>query len=652
MEIRVLDENTIDQIAAGEVVDRPASVVKELVENAMDAGADAITVEIKEGGISLIRITDNGAGIAKEQVAKAFLRHATSKIQAAADLQRLVSLGFRGEALSSICAVSQVEMITKVPGDLTGLRYVIESSAEKETEEIGAPEGTTILVRNLFYNVPARRKFLKTAQTEAGYITDAMEHLSLSHPGISFKYVVNGQVKFHTSGNGDLKEVIYRIYGREIAGKLVPLQWEDGGKRLSGFIGTPAIGRANRNFETCFVNGRYIKSPLMSKAVEEAYKPYLMQHKFPFFVLHFYLDPILLDVNVHPSKMEVRFHAEREIADFMFTAVRKTLSEREMLRQITFADDREKPAPKTKTTVHVPEPFETRAREQCSAVQPQTDTCKKNDADDTDGGEKLWQIDYDQPEPAPPMVAEEPVYPHLYGEQASVSERRETEKLQNNIIKKDAHILVERPVQMNLFEEKLITRGLRDEYRILGQIFDTYWIVTVQDKILFIDQHAAHEKVKYERLCRQIREQNTLTQQVNPPAILTLSGKEEAAYQEYRQYFRNMGFEIEPFGGNEYAVRGVPAELFGHPAAELIMEILDELTGGVLKGEADVIAEKLASMSCKAAVKGNHTMSREEAQALIDELLTLENPYHCPHGRPTVIVMSRRELEKRFGRII
>ena len=360
MEIRVLDEHTIDQIAAGEVVDRPASVVKELVENAVDAGADAVTVEIKEGGISLIRITDNGAGIAKEQVATAFLRHATSKIHAAADLQRLSSLGFRGEALSSICAVSQMEMITKVPGDLTGLRYVIESGAEKEAEEVGAPDGTTILVRNLFYNVPARRKFLKTAQTEAGYITDAMEHLSLSHPGISFKYVVNGQVKFHTSGNGDLKEVIYRIYGREIAGELVPLQWEDGGKILSGFIGTPAIGRANRNFETCFVNGRFIKSPLMSKAAEEAYKPYLMQHKFPFFVLHFYLEPALLDVNVHPSKMEVRFHAEKEIADFIFTAVRKTLSEREMLRQITFADENEKPEPKAKTAVHVPERSEER----------------------------------------------------------------------------------------------------------------------------------------------------------------------------------------------------------------------------------------------------------------------------------------------------
>ncbi len=650
MEIRVLDEHTIDQIAAGEVVDRPASVVKELVENAVDAGADAVTVEIKEGGISLIRITDNGAGIAKEQVATAFLRHATSKIHAAADLQRLSSLGFRGEALSSICAVSQMEMITKVPGDLTGLRYVIESGAEKEAEEVGAPDGTTILVRNLFYNVPARRKFLKTAQTEAGYITDAMEHLSLSHPGISFKYVVNGQVKFHTSGNGDLKEVIYRIYGREIAGELVPLQWEDGGKILSGFIGTPAIGRANRNFETCFVNGRFIKSPLMSKAAEEAYKPYLMQHKFPFFVLHFYLEPALLDVNVHPSKMEVRFHAEKEIADFIFTAVRKTLSEREMLRQITFADENEKPEPKAKTAVHVPEPFEKRAREQCGAVQPKA-TPEPRETDDNKS-EALWQIDYDKPEPETVAVAEEPVYPHLYGEQIPVSERREAEKLQNNIIKKDAHILVERPVQMNLFEEKLIARELQDEYRIIGQIFDTYWVVAVQDKVLFIDQHAAHEKVKYERLCRQIRDRKMLTQQVNPPAILTLSGKEEAAYQEYRQYFRNMGFEIEPFGGNEYAVRGVPSELFGHPASELLMEILDELTGGVLKGEADIIAEKLASMSCKAAVKGNHAMSREEAQALIDELLTLENPYHCPHGRPTVIVMSRRELEKRFGRIV
>lgn len=638
MEIRVLDEGTIDKIAAGEVVERPASVVKELAENAMDSGADAVTVEIKDGGTKLIRVTDNGKGIPKEQVSRAFFRHATSKIQSAQDLLHLSSLGFRGEALSSICAVAQVEMITKTQEDLTGLRYVIEGSAEKESEEIGAPSGTTILVRNLFYNVPARKKFLKSAQTEGGYITDLMEHLAMSHPEISFKYMINGQVKFHTSGNGNLKEIIYRIYGRDISNELIWLEAEENGRRLSGFIGTPIIGRANRNFEHYFINGRYIKSSVIAKAAEEAYKGHLMQHKYPFFVLHMFFDAESMDVNVHPSKMEVRFHEASAVSDFVYGAIHDTLCKKEMLKQITLE---EKTASKkeedTTPKEHVPEPFEIKARE-IQKTLPVWTKAEENQAC----------------LPTPVMTAaEEPLYGRLLG----MTETQNTkvtaaQQLKSNVIKKDEHILVERPVQMNFFEDKIISQNLRNEYKILGQVFDTYWLVSFRDKLLFIDQHAAHEKIKYERLYRQIQNREIITQQVNPPVILTLSGKEESVYQEYQIYFQKIGFEIEHFGGNEYALRSIPTDLFGRNAKELLEEILDELSEGSLKGEPEVIAGKLASMSCKAAVKGNHAMSFAEAETLIDELLTLENPYHCPHGRPTIITMNKYELEKKFSRIV
>lgn len=654
MEIQILDENTIDKIAAGEVVDRPASVVKELVENAMDSGADAVTVEISGGGIDLIRVTDNGGGIAKEQVPRAFLRHATSKIRAAEDLLRLSSLGFRGEALSSICAVAQVEMITRVPEELTGVRYVIWGSVEKEAEEIGAPEGTTVLVRNLFYNVPARKKFLKTPQSEGGHISDLMEHLALSHPDVSFKYVQNGQVKFHTSGNGNLKEIIYRIYGREIANELIWVEQEADGRKLSGFLGSPLTGRASRSFENYYINGRFVKSPVIAKAVEEAYKPYLMQHKYPFFVLHFTLEPDMLDVNVHPSKMEVRFHEQMRVAEFIYTTVRDALSGKEMLKEITFPEAsggkeqggrNGKSAGKAQAVrEHVPEPFETQARRLQSLRQENSGQELFNrTSESVPVGQKpqpaFRRIDYR--EVAPPSaatVAEEPLF--------------QSKNLSENIIKKDEHILVEKPVQMNFFDEKLLTKQLRDEYRLIGQVFDTYWMIELHDKLLIIDQHAAHEKIKYERLCRQIREADISSQQLNPPIILTLSGREEAVYQEYQTYFAQIGFEIEPFGGNEYAVRSVPADLFGRNAKELLMEIMDELTGGPVRGEPDVILQKLASMSCKTAVKGGHAISREEAEALIDELLALDNPYHCPHGRPTVITMSRYEMEKKFSRIV
>ena len=615
-EINLLSQSTIDQIAAGEVVERPSSVVKELLENAIDAGAKAVTVELKDGGISLIRVTDNGCGIEKSQVKKAFLRHATSKIKSIEDLGYVESLGFRGEALSSIAAVSQVEVITKTQEELTGVKYAIAGGVEEDMEEIGAPKGTTFLVHNLFYNTPARRKFLKQPQTEGGYVSDLMEHIALSRPDISVKFINGGQVRFHTSGNGDLKEVIYRIYGREMSDSVIPFEAGNGRYQVTGYIGKPEVNRANRNFEIYFVNGRFVKDDIISKALEEGYRQYVMQHKFPFAVLHFTMDPQEIDVNVHPSKMQIRIHKGNEMYSFLSEAVHDRLHEIEMIPNALLSE----PESEKKEIIKTPEPFETRRI--ASLVR-----------------EEL------------PSYGMKTVTSRILGETKSEPATR-GENLHSNIIKAAEHIIVEKPVQMNLFEEKILSASARDEYEILGQIFDTYWLVAYKDKLLMIDQHAAHEKVKYEHLVKELEEKNISSQMLNPPVIISLTGREEELLTEYMDYFEQLGFEIEEFGSDSYAIRSMPSDLYGCNEKELFLEIMDELSENPMKGTPDVILQKLASMACKSAVKGNNRMDRREAEALIDELLTLDNPYHCPHGRPTIISMSKYEIEKKFKRIV
>lgn len=609
-QIHVLDSGTIDKIAAGEVVERPASVVKELVENAVDAGADAVTVEIREGGIALIRVTDNGCGIEASQVRKAFLRHATSKISQAEDLQHIHSLGFRGEALSSICAVAKVELITKTPDSLTGVRYLCEGAEEKEFAEVGAPDGTTILVRNLFFNTPVRRKFLRQPQTEGSYIVELMEHIALSRPDVSFKLLVNGQIRFHTSGNGNLKEVIYRIYGREVSQNLVELSFEKEGLQISGYLGKPVLNRSNRNFENHFINGRYIKSTLLSKAVEEGYSQYLMQHKFPFTVLHFRLEAELIDVNVHPTKMDVRFTEADHIFDAVADAVAQTLQKREMIPEAlleTRTPKEEQSAPVTPAEkAAVPEPFERVRTKQFQVME---------------------EMKYEAEMPRLLDRMQNPAW----------SQSREA---------------AEQPVQLDFFEDKLLAKENREEYRILGQIFDTYWLIAFRDKLFIIDQHAAHEKVKYERLIRHYREKDIVSQSLNPPIVVTLTAKEEQALSEYEEVFLRLGFQIEHFGGSEFALRGVPTDLYGCSERELFLDVLDELAEGPLYKNLTVVEEKLASMACKAAVKGNNRLAAAEMETLIDELLTLDNPYNCPHGRPTIISMSKYEIEKKFKRIV
>lgn len=619
--IEVLDQQTIDKIAAGEVIERPASVVKELVENAIDARATAITVEIKEGGISFIRITDNGWGIEKEQVPLAFLRHSTSKIRSVEDLLTVSSLGFRGEALSSIAAVSQVELITKTAQGISGVRYVIEGSKEKTSEEIGAPDGTTFLVRNLFYNTPARRKFLKTPQTEAGYIGDLMERLAMSHPEVSFKFINNNQVKLHTSGNSNLKEIIYHIYGRDIAANLLEIQGENELFSVRGFIGKPLISRGNRNFENYFINGRYVKSSLIAKSIEEGYKSFVMQHKYPFTVLHLSINGQLLDVNVHPTKMELRFSNGEAVYHFLEKLIRDTINQSELVYQVNLEQEREAIAKeeqerkeRLKEKQHTPEAFEAKRLEAIKAsIRKDTPYEKKY----------------------PQMVAEPSSY---------VVKREETgeQTLQQEVI--------QTPVQQDM--RKLLDMESRKEHRIIGQLFETYWLIEFDNQLYIIDQHAAHEKVLYERTMKSLAKKEFTSQSIYPPVLLTLNMQEEELLKKYMDYFKTLGFEIEPFGGKEYSVTAVPGNLFGLDGKQLMVEILDSLASFHGNEKPDMITEKIASMSCKAAVKGNQKLSRAEVEKLIDELLTLENPYHCPHGRPTIISMSKYELEKKFKRVL
>lgn len=637
--IAVLDKNTIDKIAAGEVVERPASVVKELVENAIDAGATAVTVEIKEGGISFIRITDNGSGMEKEQVPLAFLRHATSKIETAEDLTRISSLGFRGEALSSIAAVSQVELITKTNRELTGTRYVIEGGQEKASEEIGAPNGTTFLVRNLFFNTPVRAKFLKSPMTEGNYVSSFMEQLALSHSDISFKYIVNGQTKLHTSGNNNLKDVIYHIYGREITRELLEISQEKNGLFLQGFIGKPTVSRGNRNFENYYVNGRYVKSKIIMKAIEDAYKPFLMQHKYPFVSLHLTMEGEDLDVNVHPTKMEVRFSRGQEVYQFIYQTVLEMLTHKELIPEVSFDPSKEKkesPLPRKE----IPEPFETRRIEKNSIPVPESGTkmVREQTQYEQTARKPMEEIQPSEKSNATPN-------PQITLQQVPEKSREEAKAP----VKPEA---AEPARQMELFHEKLLSPQARIRHRIIGQLFDTYWLVEYDNKFYIIDQHAAHEKVLYERIMKDLQKKDIHSQYISPPLVVELNIQEEELLKTHMEVFTSFGFEIESFGGRGYSIRAVPANLYGIADTELFLELLDNLEGDAKRSSLDILTHRLATMACKAAVKGNQTLSYQEADQLIEELLSLDNPYHCPHGRPTIISMTKYELEKKFKRIV
>ena len=729
--IEVLDQTTIDKIAAGEVVERPASVVKELVENALDAKATAITVEIRDGGIHLIRITDNGTGIPADQVRTAFLRHATSKIRTVEELTGIGSLGFRGEALSSIAAVAQIEMITKVPEVLQGVRYLIEGGKEKLFEEIGAPTGTTFIVRNLFYNTPARQKFLRTPTSEANAVGTVVEQLALSHPEVSFKYMVNNQTRLHTSGNCNIRELVYNIYGREIARELIEIRGESELMKISGFIGKPVVSRGNRNFENYYVNHRYVKSKLLAKAIEDGYHTSMMQHKYPFTLLYLELDGTAVDVNVHPTKMELRFSRQEEIYHQLMETIRRTLTEEEQVVRVSFGNRPGQKESGQKEKVSVPEPFEQRRLQQVSgrpsafgserrgmpiypegrnsAPRPAAagggltreesalfDTAGKippaqHNPQETDGGQRTEPPAMPSAEttrtepPAAPSAevahTEPPVMPSVEtvrregavaahgaeevkpsGEPTVLSEPAESCPAEGAGTSGDmGKTLREKAVygtgaggkmeQMQLFQDTLLSEQARRHHEIIGQVFDTFWLVQYQDNLYIIDQHAAHEKVLFERMMKNYRDKEVLSQMVSPPVIITLTAREADLLEKYSDIFASFGFEISAFGGREYAISAVPHNLYGITTQDLFVEVLDHLEE-IGEKPLDIITERLASMSCKAAVKGNHALSFQEVEKLIDELLTLEDPYHCPHGRPTIISISRQELEKKFKRIV
>ncbi len=692
--IKVLDQATINKIAAGEVVERPSSVVKELVENAIDAGATAVTVEIKDGGLSFIRITDNGAGIEKAEVPTAFIRHATSKIMTIEDLLSVSSLGFRGEALASIAAVAQVELITKTAHALTGLRYEIHGSKEIASEEIGAPTGTTIIVRNLFYNVPARKKFLKTPMTEGGYITDLITRLALSRPDISFKYIINGNNKITTSGNGKLQDVIYHIYGKDVSSNLLPIKRQVEEFKVEGYIGKAFVSKGNRSFEHYFINERSIRNVVVTKAIEEAYKSFVMIHKFPFTALHFTLDSTKLDVNVHPAKMESKYADGERLFQFVKDSVRQALLQEEMIPDVSLRSAKEEKAivieQQRQLNANVPEPFEKKAR----AIRYQQESARKDVADNLKTAVTAVpeSVTVPQPVTAPesatvpqPVTASESVtvpQPVTVPESVTISQHvtipettvksaspsletvQEIDRKQPEIISPiEEHMeavtpeisskpeTLSKPEQLSMPLEQFISEEARKSHRLIGQVFKTYWIVEYDSKMYIMDQHAAHEKVMFERLMRQMSEKNVISQQLLPPKVVHLDSAEHALVISHMDLFEQTGFDLEDFGDDSIVIRAMPDDIMGVDPQSLFDALLNALSADTGRLQIDFFVEKLSGMACKAAIKGNTEISFQEADALIDELLTLDNPYNCPHGRPTMISLTKTELERKFKRI-
>ena len=724
--IKVLDKATIDKIAAGEVIERPSSVVKELLENAIDAGSTAITVEIKDGGTSFIRVTDNGCGIDKSEVRMAYMRHATSKIEHVEDLNSILSLGFRGEALSTIAAVSQTEMITKTATELTGVKYVIHGGKEVELKEVGVPNGTTIVVRNLFFNTPARKKFLKSAMTEGSYIFDLLTRIALSHPEISFKLIANGQTKIDTSGNGKLKDTIYQLYGRDITANLIPIDYTDGDIHLSGFIGKPFIARGNRGLENYFINHRYIKSSVVNRAIEEGYRTFVMQHKFPFTVLFLELPQEKCDVNVHPTKMEFKYDNEKKLFEVCCTAVKLALTHKEIIPK-----EGEKPIPSP--VISHPErkpaePFEAR-RAQAQAI-PQKNVRagsysptykileslrKAEEQEAAKNGTPLPNIadmvaddgvvyapsaqaqpssstttsQAAQPsgsttasqaaQPSGSTTASQAAQPSgstttqtvqqgnyaattsqtIPSTQAGSSESVQAQTSESSakpdlsrMDKNSAAYKYTVGKQESLFDDDFLTEKARIRHRVIGQVFDTYWLIEYNNNLYIMDQHAAHEKVKYEELMENLKNKQILSQQLMPPMVLTVTYAERQAILDNFDLFMKIGYDIEEFGGNEFKINAVPSNLFGMHGRDMFLEFVGSLIQNSGYMSNDVFIKKLSTMACKAAVKGNMNLSFQEADALVDKLLSLENPYTCPHGRPTIISMSKEELEKKFHRIV
>jgi DNA mismatch repair protein mutL len=742
--INVLDKDTINKIAAGEVIEGPAAVVKELVENAIDADANSVTVEIKDGGTSLIRVTDNGKGIGSDDIKTAFLPHATSKIKTADDLTLVSSLGFRGEALASIAAVSEVEVLTKTADEISGIRYVINGGKEEANEPIGTPEGATFVVRNIFYNTPARKKFLKTPATEGRYVGEVMEHMAVSHPEIAFKFILNGQVKLQTMGNGSLKDVLFYIYGKETTANIIPVNNPDAdgelvnGLSVRGYIGKPSLTRGNKEYENYFINGRFIKNKVITRAIEDAYKSFLMQHRFPFTCLLISVDNSLVDVNVHPAKLEVRFSDTESIYRLIFHEVDNALRKKDLLPDMGVkqlpdkkplvrdfnshnkAEKTEKSGGYIIPDIPMPEPFEkSRQGEWKKELKPVfkqesfvADKVKRDeksplvksemyapfDNDTTSDKNKLASFEIESIDKSEggikntcgnlagdvsrensvetednreyPTTVEHTDKTSYNKDFNTVKEDSDTYKnMSEDSFQADDGMMNATGVEQDFcdkdelhcdtnksskeeFKGGILAKKALPDIKIIGQIFGTYWIIEYDDNVYMIDQHAAHEKVMYERFVKEISRNKVTSQNLLPPVVVTLSGSQSQIVEEIGEHLHKLGFEIEPFGGNEYVIKAVPTELFGISEKDLLFDIIDQYSLEGRKATPDTVLSKLATMACKAAIKGNMNISILEAKALIEELMSLDNPYNCPHGRPTMIFMSKSDVEKKFKRQI
>ncbi len=659
--IHILDNNLINKIAAGEVVERPASVVKELLENSVDAGASAVCVEISGGGIDFIRITDNGRGISKDQVETAFLRHATSKLTKIEDLEDILTLGFRGEALSSIASVSQVEIVTRTKDEEVGTKLEISAGKVIGKEETGSVVGTVITMKNLFFNVPARRKFLKKPSTEAGYINDVVARIAMGYPEISFKYINNKSVVIHTSGNNNVKDSVFHIYGKEISAKTIEVYSKKNGYTVSGLIGMPEVSRANRSYENFFINGRFIKSKIVSDAVEDAYRGKLMGGRFPVFILNMSVPSNTVDVNVHPTKLEARFSDENFIYEFIYDAVYNALKGEILIpgvkikEEVLIEEDKNQLLVKNdikdeNDVFHFPEDrlkLAEQIKSELIVVEDVTSDNKKEDMliDDSAinliGVVSIGETDGDN------------IDDSLKKTEKNISENSECEKYKSEKQKiSEMKNIDTKNLSIDEVCENKENKRFFENYKIVGQIFKTYWIIEQDECIYMIDQHAAHERVIYEDFMEKFKKRKVLSQRLVQPIAIDLSEAQKAVFEENYELIENFGFEIEEFGKNVYAVRSVPY-IFKNPAtASFFKDIIELLSEKNFNNLYDTKADAVASMACKAAVKGNDKLDYSEAKALIEKIISLENPFNCPHGRPTIIKMTKYDIEKFFKRVL
>ncbi|GFI61228.1 DNA mismatch repair protein MutL [Clostridiales bacterium] len=642
--IRLLDNSTINKIAAGEVVERPSSVVKELVENSIDAGAEKITVEIKDGGISFLRVVDDGCGIPADDVKTAFLRHATSKIRRAEDLEEIFSLGFRGEALASIAAVAKVEMVTKTREEEAGTKIIINGGILEEMRSEGAAGGTSITVGDIFYNVPARKKFLRKSSTEAGQITDTIMKFVLGHPEISFRYINNGTTIIHTSGNNDIKTAVYHVYGKDTASKMLSVSAEIGEIRLSGLIGRPEMGRANRSCENLFINGRFIRNPIVSAAVEEAYKTRLMIGKFPIYVFYMEVQPSMVDVNVHPAKLEVRFRDEEVVYKLVRDCVAEAFRDKVLIKN---SDWESKPSKMVKEYINPPETIPDVVQQELTTVKPEKSEEKKECAGfdktvsekDREAARMILSMRYGS------VVKDS-------GKQYIIDDKKELEAgaLQDTRKEVRSDEFKKRLQEIDEPKEFSPQKPFFNDYRIVGQMFSTYWIIEQGSSMFVIDQHAAHERILFERFMDRFKNGNAIVQDLVFSERLVLSGGEKATLIENISVLEKFGFKIRE-SGTDYYLESVPY-LFDKPAtSSFLVDLLDTIRSENIGNIYDTKLLSIATMACKAAVKGGDTLTAVEAEAMIKELLSLKNPFNCPHGRPTIIEMTQYELEKKFKRI-